>query len=151
MTINMKELLSKPVDDVKRPPPMPTGTYYGIISGYKYVETAWVNNETGEKDAQVRYSIRNLDPQGIDESLFEEIDLTKVGLNADLPLTGGNEYVTKEFLENLGVDTHGKGWMEICPEAVGQEVMFDVHHRMNKESPEAPPFVSARNLRKKPD
>jgi hypothetical protein len=151
MTINMKELLSKPVDDVKRPPPMPTGTYYGIISGYKYVETAWVNNETGEKDAQVRYSIRNLDPQGIDESLFEEIDLTKVGLNADLPLTGGNEYVTKEFLENLGVDTRGKGWMEICPEAVGQEVMFDVHHRMNKESPEAPPFVSARNLRKKPE
>jgi hypothetical protein len=148
---DFKQLLAKPLDDVKRPPAPPAGTYFGAISAFKFQESAWTNNDTGERDAQVRYTIRNVEPgPDILPELLAEIDLTKRQLNADLPLSGGNEWVTKTFLESLGVATAGRGFGEACPEAVGHAVMVDIVHRLNKNDPTAPPFTDVRNLRARP-
>lgn len=154
MPPDFNALLKKPLDDVKRPPVVPAGTYYGIISAYKFQETPWVNNDTGEKDAQVRFSIKNVEP-GEDilasPELLEGVDLSKRQFNADLPLSGGNEWVTKLFLDGIGVQTSGgRGFGETVPEAVGASVMFDVTHRMSKTDPSAPPFADVRNLRARP-
>jgi len=154
MTVDFKALLAKPLDDVKRPPAPPAGTYFGIIRAFKFQESAWTNNDTGDKDAQVRYTINNIEAgEAIlaDASLLEGIDLTKRQFNCDLPLSGGNEWVTKTFLDSLGIATSGKGFGETCPEAIGHAVMFDVTHRLNKNDPAAPPFTDVRNLRKRPE
>lgn len=152
MAIDFKSLLSRPLDEVKRPPPMPAGLYYGIISGFKFQESPWENKETGEPDAQVQYIINRLEADAtIAPELLAEIDLSKRQMRADLPLSGGNEYITKSFLEACGIAVAGRGFGEACPEAVGQSVMFDVTHRLNKQDPTQPPFADVRNLRKRPD
>ena len=152
--VDFKQLLAKPVDDVKRPPAPPAGTCYATISAFKFQESPWDNKETGDKDAQVRYTLRNIEPGedilAIPDSL-EGIDLSKRQFFADLPLSGGNEWVTKTFLEALGIATSGRGWGELCPEALNHSVMFDVTHRLNKTDPAAPPFTDVRNLRKRPE
>lgn len=153
MTVDFKSLLAKPLDDVKRPPAPPAGTYYGVITAFKFQESPWTNNDTGDKDAQVRYTLRNIEP-GEDilaqSELLEGIDLSKRQFNADLPLSGGNEWVTKLLLDSLEIPTSGRGFGETCPEAVGKAVVFEVTHRLNKTDPSAPPFTDVRNMRARP-
>jgi hypothetical protein len=150
MAVDFKMLLARNPSDAKRPPTLPAGTYYGVITAFKFQESKWDNQDTGDKDAQVRYTIKNLEP-GEDiqatPQLLEGIDLAKRQTQADLPLSGGNEYVTKMFLESLGITA--ASWGEACPEAQGKAVMFDGVQRMNKNDPSAP-FFDVRNLRARP-
>lgn len=150
---DFRALLAKPLDDVKRPPPPPAGTYYGILGKFKYQASRWVNEETGEADGQVRFAITNVEP-GDDvraqPELLEGADLAKRQFGVDLPISGGNEYVTKTLLEALGISCTGRGWGEVIPEAPGHAVMFEVQHRPNKNDPTAPPFPDVRNVRARP-
>lgn len=154
MAVDFKALLAKPLDEVKRPPAPPAGTYYGVIRAFKFQESRWENTDTGDKDAQVRYTINNIEA-GEDilanPELLEGIDLSRRQFNCDMPLSGGNEWVTKSFLDSLGITTAGKGFGETCPEALGHAVMFDVVHRLNKNDPAGPPFTDIRNMRKRAD
>ena len=152
---DFRALLAKPLDDVKEPPVPPAGTYFGVIRKFEFAKTRWDNEDTGEPDLIVRYTIRDLEPgpDVADEvASTEGLNLPKQARVAELPVTGGNEYVTKRFLESLGVYSpgSGKGFGELCPDAVGQSVMFDLSHRPNKNDPTAKPFVDVRNLRKRP-
>ncbi len=151
MTIDFNALLKKPLDDVKRPPAPPAGTYYGIIKAFKFQESRWENRETGEPDAQVRYTISNIEPgDDVATELLDGVDLSKRQFNAELPLSGGNEWVTKTFLDASGVQTAGgRGFGETVPEAIGKAVMFDLTHQLNKDDP-TNPFVNVRNLRARP-
>lgn len=147
---DFRELLAKPVDDITRPPPLPAGTYYGTISGFKFQKSRWNNQETGEPDLQVSYGISGISPgDDVAPELLEGVKLDKK-LFADLPLSGGNEYVTKEFLSACGIATSGRGFGELCPEAQGKEVMFEIVHSPNKTDPTAPPNVNIRKLRARP-
>lgn len=152
---DFKSLLARPLDEVKEPPNPPAGTYYGNITKFEFKQTPWENEDTGEKDLQVAYTIRNIEagPDVVDEvANTPDLNLEKQVRVAQLPVTGGNEYVTKKFLESLGIWTpgSGKGFGELCPEAVGHSVMFDLTHRPNKNDPTARPFIDVRNLRKRP-
>lgn len=151
-TPDFRTLLAKPVDDIKAPPPSPAGTYYGVVTAFKFHEARWEDDE-GNKPLQVTFSIKSIEP-GEDvlaaPELLAGLDLSKKTFSATMPISGGNEYVTKRFIEALGVATAGRGFGDIVPEAVGHPVMFDLTHRPNKNDPEAPPFTDVRNLRKRP-
>lgn len=145
--VDFRKLLSKPVDDIKRPPALPAGTYYGTIAKHEFVESRFAQQDTGEKIGQIKYHFKAVRPgEDIDQQLLEGIDLGKRALSAELPLEGGNEWITKTFLENLGIATTGRGWGEICPEALNHEVMFTVTQRMDKNNPEVM-YNDVRSLR----
>lgn len=146
--------LSRPLDEIKRPPPPPAGTYYGVITAHKFGTSRWTNEETGEADLQVHWTIKSIEP-GEDvlaqPELLANIDFTKRQFGADMPLTGGNEWITKQFLQALGIDcAGGRSFVDAVPEAMGKPVMFEVNHRQNKQDPTQPPFVDIRNMRARP-
>lgn len=151
--VDFRELLAKPIDDLKRPPPPPAGTYYGTIASFKFGETRW-ENEEGEKDLLVTYMLKGIEPGpdvlALGDGVLVDLNLANKQMRAELPVTGANAYVTKLLLESLGVVRPGAGFGELCPEAVGHAVMFDIVHRPNKNDPAAPPFTDIRNLRKRP-
>jgi hypothetical protein len=150
--VDFRELLAKPIDDLKRPPPPPAGTYYGTVASFKFSETRW-ENEDGEKDLLVTYALKGIEPGpdvlALGDGVMADVKL-EGKLRAELPVTGPNAYVTKLFLDSLGIARPGAGFGELCPEATGHAVMFDIVHRPNKTDPTAPPFTDVRNLRKRP-
>lgn len=148
MSVDFKALLSKPLDDVKRPPALPAGLYFGNITKFEFVESRWDNKETGEKDPMVKFDLKITHADGsVDPSLLTGIDLTKRKLSREMPVGGGNEWVTKQLIESLGIATAGRTFAETIPEAVNAAVMFEITSRPNPKDPDGPPFNDVRSLR----
>lgn len=148
MAVDFKALLSRPLDDIKRPPALPAGLYFGTVKKFEFVESRWDNKETGEKDPEVKFTlgITHADAS-VDAALLEGIDLAKRQLTREMPIGGGNEWVTKTFLTSLGINTSGRTFAETIPEAMNAAVMFEVTSRPNPKEPEGQPFNDVRSVR----
>lgn len=153
MAVNFRDLLSRPMDDVKAPSPLPAGTYYGLITKQEFGETPWVNRDTGEKDLQVKFTIRQLEPVGIDPDMFADIELDRRIAVASFQISGDDQsaWRCKQFIESLGITTAGRTWSETVTDVPNNAVMFDITHRMNRDDPTAPPYTDVKNLRKRPE
>lgn len=133
MPVDFKQLLSKPLDDVKRPPAFPPGTYYGTINAFKYAESRFADKETQEKNAVVNLTLAQVRPgEDVDQALMGDMDISKKQFFAELPLSGGYEWTTKALLDGLGINTAGRGFGETIPELLNHEVMFTVTQRADK-------------------
>jgi hypothetical protein len=138
MAIDFKSLLAKPLDDVKRPPAHPAGTAKGRIAAFKFDESRFADKETGLKHGVVNWQVivdsyDDPEVQAQFESAKAEFPaLGKRTLPREMPISGGNEFVTKSFIEGLGISTSGRGFGETIPEAVGKEVVFEVTQRLDK-------------------
>jgi hypothetical protein len=135
MTVDFSALLSTPMDDIKRPPPLPAGNYLGRVTKYEFLES------TEKKTPFVRYSV-SVESAGsdIDPADLTDIDLSKKQLRSDFYLTPDALYRLTEFLEGLGIEKTGRTLAEAIPEAIGISVAFTVTQRMNTRDPKSPPF-----------
>lgn len=141
MAVDFTSLLSKPLDDVKAPIPLPAGTYYGIIKEYKFDESQ------EKKTPFIRFSIQ-LTGAGDDVYVEEvaSIDWSKKQLRKDFYLTEAALFRLKKFLESLGIDTVGKSFDSLIPETQGATVLAEVTQRPNTRNPEEPPFNDIKTL-----
>lgn len=148
MAVDFRTLTAKPLDDVKRPPSLPGGTYFGKITKFAWAESRFADKETGQKHGVVVYSL-GIERAGedVDDARLTGVDLSKRQLSREMPIEGDNAWVTKTFLEGLGIATAGRTFGEVCPEAVGQSVMFEVTERPNTKDPDGQPFNDVRGLR----
>lgn len=72
MAVDFKTLLSKPLDEIKRPPALPAGTYHGIVQKYEFGES------DKNKTPFVRFTFTiAMAGEDIDPSELEGIDLGK--------------------------------------------------------------------------
>src|SRR5215831_16229366 len=120
MSVNFKDLLSRPVDSAKKPPTKPPGTYYGVISSYKFAESQ------KQKTPYVRFTFNNIQPgedllagdqRALQDDEGNPIDFSKWTPYKDYFLTDDALYRLKEFLQSLGVETAGRSFDETIPEA----------------------------------
>lgn len=137
---DFRQLLSKPLDDVRRPPVLPNGTYYGTVMGFKIDEARFANDD-GSKNVIVAFTVRpsHAGPD-VDEAELqgasEAKPLSDRLQTIEMPLTGGNEWSTKMFLDSLGIATAGKTWDTCLPETRNAQVMFEITKRVDKNNPE---------------
>lgn len=145
--VDFRQLLSKPLDEVRRPPALPAGTYFGTITGHKFDESPWADKETGLKEPQVIFSIR-ITSHGEDVSPADFAEARGQGklTQRAFPLDGPNVWSTKTFLEGLGIATAGRTFDTTIPETTGANVMFELTQRPDKNNPERV-FNDVRNVR----
>ena len=142
------QLLSKPLNDVKRPPLLPSGSYYGVIR-------SWEPGESSQKKTPfVRFNVAMTHPaddvdtgemksRGIDTSV-----IAKKQMHQDFYITADAEYRLKEFYETLGIsDVESRTHQSCLPETLGKAVICDVTERPNREDPTAPGFNEIRNMK----
>jgi hypothetical protein len=141
MAVDFSALLSKPLDEVKAPVPLPAGTYYGIIKEYKFDESP------EKKTPFIRFTIQ-LTGAGDDVYVEEvaSIEWSKKQLRKDFYLTEDALFRFKKFLETLGIDTVGKSFDSLIPETQGAKVLVEVTQRPNTRNPEEPPFNDIKNI-----
>lgn len=126
MSVNFQNLLSKPVDSVKRPTALPAGTYYARIQGHKFDESRQ------QKTPFVKFEFSDLQPgPDIDAAQLKDgegnaIDLSKKKLSRDYYLTDDAMYRLREALESLGIKVEGRSFGECIPETKGMPVQITV-------------------------
>jgi hypothetical protein len=125
MTADFRQLLSTPMDEIKRPPPIPPGTYHGVVSSHEFRESS------KKKTAYVQYNLALISPgEDVETSAFNDavgvLELSKRNFNVSFYLTDQAKYRVKEFLESLGVQTTGRSLGECVPEALNARVLVTV-------------------------
>ena len=144
---DFKKLLSKPVDDIKRPPALPAGTYLGNVVGHKYRESPWKDKVTGEPEAQVEFSIRISGWEAdVDDAEANAANAKGKLVTATFSIDDGREWPLKMFLDALGVATSGQTLDSTIPQTTNASVMFTVTQRVDKNDPSRI-FNDTRNVR----
>lgn len=129
--VDFSKLLAKPVDQIKKVPALPAGTYDGVIQKYEFGES------TQKKTPYVRFFLGvTAARDDVDPADLAEIDLSKKILRSDFYITDDSEYRLKDFLETLGIDSAGRTLGEMIPESINQGVVMSVTQRNNPNDPE---------------
>lgn len=132
MAVDFAKLLSKPLDDVKKPPAWPAGTYLGTVSKFEFGD----NNQN--KTPYARFHIKITAPgPGLEESELEGIDFAKGReFRKDFFLTDDAEWRLKQFIEGLGVPTQGRTFAETVPECVNCAVQAEIVQQNSQRNAE---------------
>lgn len=132
MAVDFSKLLSKPLDTVKKPPPLPQGNYEGVIAKYEFGD-----NNTN-KTPYARFEITVTAPgEDIDHAqLPEGVEFPlKRKFRQDFYLTDEADWRLKEFIESLGINTSGRTFAETVPETLNLPV---VAHMVQQNSTKDP-------------
>lgn len=140
-SVDFRELLSKPAEDIKAPVPLPQGTYRGLIKGHALDESR------EKKTPFIRLTITNLDPQAdVDQDDLAGVDLSKKEVRKDFYLTEDSLYRFKEFIESCSIPVAGRTLGEMISELVNQEVMVELIHKMDKSDLTKPPYIEVKTI-----
>lgn len=142
MALDFSQLLAKPTADIKRPPALPEGSYHGTIKNYKFEESRFGLS----KDDPTKYGVvvftfhcdsadQSIDPSMLADADGKALDLNRRPHTREMPISGGNEYITVEFLKSLGIPQTGTlGEMIQNPAVLGAGVTWDVTQRPDKNN-----------------
>lgn len=135
MAVDFSSLLSKPADDIKRPPALPAGSYFGIIDKHELGESR------EKKTPFVSYTVKLTGEFGEDVSADDvsDIEINKRVMRKDFYLTEDALWRLKEFLESCGIPSAGRSLGEMIPEAVQCRVLCEISSQIDRKDPEAPP------------
>mgnify|MGYP000110663499 CR=1 FL=1 len=130
--VDFSALLSKPADEIKRPPALPAGTYKGIIKTHKFDESS------EKKTPYVRFDVKFTGEflEDVDANDVEGIDIAKRTLSKDYYLTEDAIYRLKEMLESLGIPSAGRSIGEMIPEAIEAEVLMEISAKPDRREPD---------------
>ena len=145
---DFKALLSTNMDDVKRPPALPQGTYFGTIVKHEYKESPWEDKKTGEHEAQVVFSVRvDESGPGVDPDEAAAAGVPGKVLPRAFSIERERQWAVKQFLEGLGIKTSGRLLDSLVPETLNAAVMFEVTQRFDKKDPDRGPFNDIKAMR----
>ncbi len=105
---DFRTLLSKPADDVKRPKPLPAGTYHGVITQKEYVTSKQKQTPGAKFTLKVQQPGADVAPEDL-----EGIDLSSKTLSTTLWLTQDSAYRVVELAQSCGYPTEGRSLGEL--------------------------------------
>jgi len=130
MAVDFAKLLSKPLDDVKKPPAWPAGTYLGTITKSEFGD----QNQNNTPYARFTVKVTAAGP-GLEEHELEGIDLTKGReFRKDYYLTDDADWRLKDFISSLGIPTEGRTFAETVPECTNAAVMLEIVQQNSKKN-----------------
>jgi hypothetical protein len=138
--VDFSKLASTPMDEVRRPPSAPAGTYYGVVTGIKFADSRFDNKETGQKDGVLQIMLRPT--EYLDDVLPEGFSLSGKLFTREEPVIDCHgqalqgQFYVKQLLEALGIATSGRSFSEAVADLAGSHVMFDLTARADKQNPE---------------
>lgn len=140
MAVDFKTLLSKPMDTVEKPKPLPAGTYNGSVQKYEFMESKEKKTPYARMHMSVHSAGADVDPDSL-----AGVDLSKKTLRKDFYLTDDAAYRLKDFIESCGVQTAGRTIGETIPELLNAQVLIDVTQRPSEDGSDI--FNDVRSVR----
>lgn len=132
MAVDFKSLLSKPVDAVEKPRPLPAGTYFGKIAKYEFLEA---KNEKKTPYMRAHLALHSA-ADDVSSDDLRGIDITKKTLRRDFYLTDDALYRLKELIESCKIPTGGRTLSETIPDLLNAQVMVSVTQRSSQTGDE---------------
>lgn len=124
MAADFKKLLSKNLDEVERPKPLPPGTYYGRVTKYA------LDVSKEKKTPYVRFSLAVTSAgDGVEADALNGVDLSKKQLRKDFYLTHDADWRLKEFIKSCGVQVAGRSFESTIPDTMNSPVIIEVTQR----------------------
>ena len=132
---NFSDILNKPIDDIKAPSALPTGTYLCLIDGQPEL------GPVGKKETPAAIfnfkpmqAMTDVDPQLLQTAL-DGSSLADKKIRFTLWLTDDAAHRAKTFLiEHLGIPKASLG--EMFPQAMGRQVLVSIGHRTDGNPPQ---------------
>jgi len=144
---DFSSLLSKPTDEIKKPKPLPEGTYQVLCTKYEFREANTPNDKENPKKPVVTLSLRyqeameDVDEADLDDALQGE-DITQKSTNYDLWLTPDAQYRVVDLCKSAGIPVEGTTLGEIIPELVNHVYMASVIKVQSKKQGQEDTFYS---------
>ena len=132
MAVDFAKLLSKPLDDVKKPPAWPAGTYLGHITKFEFGD----QNKNNTPYARFTIHVTSAGP-GLEASEVESIDFQKGrDFRKDFYLSEDADWRLKAFIESCGVPTAGRTFAETVPECANAQVQVEIVQQNSQRNAE---------------
>ena len=136
MSLDFASILDLPLESIKEPALVPTGTYTAVLGTFK------LDKSKGEKQTPfVEYPVALIEPQGdVDQEQFDEFGglakLSKAKLRLTFYLTEDSLYRAKEFVERtLGLGEEEAPSLRIGLQAgVNASILVTVGHRPDQKT-----------------
>lgn len=130
MSSAFKDLLAKKVDDVKRPEPVPPGSYIAVVRGHEFGVSSKKKTDQVEFDFVLSEALEDVDADLLELFGGEAKLVTKVMKNA-FYITDAALFMLTDFLKDaLEIESGGRNIDEVIPESTGCKVVINVTHSM---------------------
>jgi hypothetical protein len=123
MPVNFNELLQKPAADVKKPPLLNDGIYFGVLKQYQLQESRQKKTPFASFPITLTHAADGVDLMGDDG---QPIDPAGVQKSVDMYLSENAQYRIIELAQNLGIETEGLTLGQVLPQLVGQTVAIEI-------------------------
>lgn len=138
--VDFRTLLSKNLEDVKAPTPLPAGTWTGQITAREFGESQ------RKKTPYVRFTIGNLQPgEDIDQEDLAGVELAKKTVNTTMYLSEDAQFRVKNLVEDCGFGGPGKSLAEGIEDLINAQVIFSISHRPSEDGQQV--FVEVNNVK----
>lgn len=132
MTTNFKELLRKNLDDVKKPEPLPEGSYRGTIFKFDFDVSARKQTPFVRFTVVPQEAMDGVDGDELATALQGKA-LSEKQFRKDYYLTEDALHRLKALIASMGIPVEGRTLDESLPETKGQNVIFEVTKRASED------------------
>jgi hypothetical protein len=140
MAADFSQLLSVPLDSIKKPPILPAGDYPGIIKQYELGDanknkTPYIRFNLVPTDWAVTTEDTWLDSEGASHSK-SDVDLSKRQFRRDYFLTQDALWRLTDLMKGCGLELAGKQIQDVLPELIGCQVLIEIQQYLSEKSGE---------------
>lgn len=122
-SVDFSNLLTTKLEDVKRPPVKPPGTYHGNIESYKFDKSSQKGTPYLRLTMNSVQPGEDVDPEALKDEDGKPIDFTKYKPTADFYLTSDALWRLSEFIAGFNLsNAAGRQMNELIPELRGMPV-----------------------------